>query len=108
MAIIAVTEQTYEQQVQQAALPVLVDFWAPWCVHCRRIMPALEALEEQLSGTVQFVKINADEEPELLAKNNVDTLPTLKLFSNGVCKGQLVAPTTKAAIEAFIRSGLEA
>ena len=107
MAMITITEQNYEELVLKAELPVLVDFWAPWCSYCRRIAPALEAIAEQQEGKLVVAKIHADEEPELLRQNGVELLPTLKLFYNGESKDQIVAPGTKSAIDAFVQSALE-
>ena len=107
MAVITITEQNYEELVRGTELPVLVDFWAPWCGYCKRIVPALEAIAEQQEGKLVVAKINADEEPELLRQNNIERLPTLKLFYNGESKSQIVAPGTKSAIDAFVQPALE-
>ena len=72
----------------------------------RRFSPALEKVAEQREGDLVVAKINADEEPELLRKNGVELLPTLKLIRNGESKGQIVAPGTKAEIDAFIQESL--
>lgn len=65
------------------------------------------AIAEQQEGKLVVAKINADEEPELLRQNNIERPPTLKLFYNGESKGQIVAPGTKSAIDAFVQSALE-
>ena len=95
----------YQDLLNQGGVTV-IDFWAPWCGYCRRIAPALEKVAEQREGDLVVAKINADEEPELLRKNGVELLPTLKLFRSGESKGQIVAPGTKAEIDAFIQESL--
>ena len=95
----------YQDLLNQGGVTV-IDFWAPWCGYCRRIAPTLEKVAEQREGDLVVAKINADEEPELLRKNGVELLPTLKLFRNGESKGQIVAPGTKAEIDAFIQESL--
>lgn len=83
--------------------PILVDFWAPWCVHCRRLAPALESLD---GLTIPIAKINIDEEPELAKKEKIDVIPTLKIYREGKTLGSIVGPDSKAKIEEFIRSTL--
>ena len=82
MAIQSATGKDFEQIVLTAQQPILVDFWAPWCVYCRRIAPVLERMDGQ-PDVPQIVKVNIDEAPELAQKYQVDTIPTLLLFQNG-------------------------
>ena len=83
--------------------PVLVDFWAPWCVYCRRIAPAYEKIAEQYGEEVIVAKVNIDEEPMIANGENIEVIPTLVMYKNGKAQGFVVAPESKAAIEAFIQ-----
>ena len=87
--------------------PVLVDFWAPWCSYCRRIGPAYEKIGEQYSETVEVVKVNIDDEPQLAEAERIEVIPTLVLYQAGRALGSVVAPESKAAIDSFIRQTLE-
>ena len=80
----------------------LVDYWAPWCVYCRRIAPAYEKLAEQYEGKLKLAKVNIDENPGLANRENIEVIPTLVLYKNGQAQGFVVAPDSKAAIEQFI------
>lgn len=86
--------------------PVLVDFWAPWCVYCRRIAPAYEKIAEQYGETLVVGKLNIDEVPEIAQAEQIEVIPTLVLYHNGKALGSIVAPESKAAIEAFIKETL--
>ena len=85
---------------------MLVDFWAQWCPYCRRIAPAFGKVGEQYADTLIAGKINYDEEPQLIERFGIDTIPTLMLFKNGEVLGSVVAPASKAAIETFIQETL--
>lgn len=87
--------------------PVLVDFWAPWCSYCRRIGPAYEKIAEQFDQTLEVVKVNIDEEPQLAQAERIEVIPTLVLYRDGQALGSVVAPESKAAIDGFIRQTLE-
>ncbi len=87
--------------------PVLVEFWAPWCVYCRRIAPALDKLADQRSDLV-VGQVNIDEQPLLAAKEQIEVIPTLILYKNGQALGSIVAPESKARIEEFIEETLNA
>lgn len=106
MAIINVTKENFRQQVLEADQPVLVDFWAPWCVYCRRIAPAFDKIAEQQEDKLIFVKINIDDVPDIAEEYGIDTIPTLLIFKNGKAEGQIVAPDSKVRIEEFIQQYL--
>ena len=80
----------------------LVDYWAPWCVYCRRIAPAYEKLAEQYEGKLKIAKVNIDENPALADREHIEVIPTLVLYSGGKAQGFVVAPDSKAAMEEFI------
>ena len=82
--------------------PVLVDFWAPWCVYCRRIAPAYEKIAEQYGQELIVAKVNIDEVPDVALREQIEVIPTLVLYSGGKAQGFVVAPESKAKIEEFI------
>lgn len=78
--MLKVTSQTFETEVLQAGVPVLVDFYADWCMPCKMFAPTLEELAENYAGKLKVVKVNVDEATPLAQKNRVMSIPTLKLF----------------------------
>ena len=86
--------------------PVLVDFWAPWCGYCRRIGPALDKLADSREDVI-VVKVNIDEEPALARQERIEVIPTLVLYRDGFDLGSIVAPESKAGIEAFLSENLK-
>ncbi len=85
-----VTKATFEQEVLQSSVPVLVDFWAPWCGPCRMLSPTLEELGKELAGSASVVKVNVDEEPELAAKYGIMSIPTVIVFKAGQVAGKTI------------------
>lgn len=106
MSAIQMTSQLFESYNSDIRKPVLVEYWAPWCVYCRRIAPAMGKVAEQYADTLAVGQINIDDEPQLAAREQIEVIPTLVLYQNGQALGSIVAPESKAAIDQFIQNTL--
>ena len=102
--MLEMNKELFEQHVN-GDKPVLVDFWAPWCVYCRRIAPALEKLAAERNDVI-VAKVNIDDEPQLANMERIEVIPTLVLYKNGMSLGSIVAPESKARIEEFLKEHL--
>ena len=101
--VIEINDKDIEQQVLKSSLPVVVDFWAPWCGPCRMIGPIVEKLSEEFKGKLKFCKVNVDENQQLASKYKVMSIPTLIFFKNG----QLIDQSMGAVPEKTLRSKVQ-
>jgi len=90
------------EELLKSDKPVLVDFWAPWCTYCRRISDAYDRIAGQYGDRLHVVKVNIDDNEALAMQENIEVIPTLVLYQGGKAMGSIVAPESKAMIEAFI------
>ena len=99
---IELTAQNFEQEVKNATVPVLVDFWASWCGPCRMLSPLVDQLSEEYAGKAKFGKVNVDEQPQLAMTYRVSAIPTLIAFRNGPPVGSTVGVVPRSEIEKLI------
>ncbi|QFU10140.1 Thioredoxin [Rhodobacteraceae bacterium THAF1] len=103
MATVAVTDDTFDAEVRQSDIPVVVDFWAEWCGPCKQIGPALEEISNEMDGQVKIVKVNVDENPNAPAQMGVRGIPALFLFKNGEVVSNKIGAAPKASLESWIK-----
>jgi len=103
---VAVTDDTFESTVLKAKLPVLVDFWAPWCSPCRMVAPLVEELSTEYEGKVVFVKFDVDENPKMASKYGIMSIPTLLIFKGGNPVSHIVGFRPKSELRKSLDAAL--
>lgn len=100
---IEITDANFNAQVLSSDVPVVVDFWAPWCGPCKMIAPILEDVAEEVGQAAKVAKLDVDQNPEKAAEFGVRSIPTLMLFKNGKAIGTKVGITPKDALIRWIK-----
>ncbi len=102
----AVSTSDFQQEVLQSPVPVLVDFWAPWCGPCRRIAPELDAVAAELAEKVKIVKVNVDEDPQIAERFGVVGIPNLIVFKGGAPVDRIVGLVPRQTISDVLKRHL--
>lgn len=100
-----ITLDNFEQEVTKSDVPVLIDFWAPWCVNCKTLLPNLEKISEE-NPNVKFVKVNVDEYPEIAGKYKVMGLPTIALVDKDEAVFKEVGASSHIKLREYIKNNL--
>ena len=100
---ISLNSANFESEVLQSTVPVLLDFWAPWCGPCKMIGPLIEQLAEEYAGRLKVGKVNVDEEAELASSHSIVSIPTLIVYKDGKIANQVAGALPKHSIEALFK-----
>ena len=104
--IVHLTDDTFDQEVLQSDVPVLVEYWAEWCGPCKMIGPILEELATEYGDKIKIAKINIDDNAQTPPKFGIRSIPTLMVFKNGAVEGTKVGAASKSDLAAFIESSI--
>ena len=104
--LVDISASDFQPAVTESPVPVLADFWAPWCGPCRMVGPAVEKIANDLAGRVKVVKVNTDEQPDLGARFGVRSIPTLILFEGGKEKDRVIGARPAPALRSWLDSKL--
>ena len=103
--MITMNEKLY-REAMEGSKPVLIEYWAPWCVYCRRITPAMKQRAERRADLL-IGQVNIDDHPELAKREQIEVIPTLVLYEKGEALGSIVAPESRSRIEEFLADYLD-
>lgn len=104
--VVHANDDSFDTEVLQSPLPVLVDFWAEWCGPCKMISPTVDAVADEFAGKIKVVKVNVDESNNIATEHNIRGIPTLAIFKDGKVLTSKTGALTKAQLADFINENL--
>lgn len=107
MSLLHLTDANFKKEVLESTLPLLVDFWAPWCGPCKMIAPIIEELAKEYIGKIKIGKVNVDENPKITSHYGIMSIPTLIFFKNGKVMEQVVGAITKTELKQKIEANIK-
>lgn len=106
MTALAVTDATFKNEVLDSEVPVLVDFWAPWCGPCRMVAPVVDEIAQQYENQIKVVKLNTDENPTVASQYGIRSIPTLMIFKGGQRVDMVVGAVPKTTLATTLEKHL--
>lgn len=106
MSLLHLTEKNFHEEVIKSQLPVLVDFWAEWCMPCKKIAPIVDEVAKEYSGKIKVAKVNIDEGQGVASKYGIMSIPTLIIFKDGLAVDQVVGFLSKQQLKSKIEENL--
>ena len=104
MSSIELTVDNFQSEVVQSPIPVLIDFWAPWCAPCRMLGPLIDQLADEYQGRLKVCKVNVDEAGALAEQHGISSIPTLIVYNEGELAGQKTGSAPKHDIESLFKN----
>ena len=101
-----ISDKDFNTDVLTSTLPVLIDFWAPWCAPCRAVAPVVEELAQTYKGKVSFVKMNVDDNSDTPSKYGISSIPTLMIFKSGEVVDRVIGAASRESLDKFVKKAL--